>query len=90
MQNGIRQGSILSPHLFNVFMDELNVRLNRSNLGCHIANNPMNNLSWADDLVIVSPSSQALCGMLTICESFAWDHMMIFNTQKNEVHAISC
>ena len=84
MQNGIRQGSILSPYLFNVFMDELNIKLNQSNLGCHIANNPMNNLSWADDLVIITPSSHALCGMLAVCESFARNHLMIFNTKKTK------
>ena len=64
MKNGIRQGSILSPHLFSIYVDELNYMLNRSGVGCHVANTPMNNLSYADDLVIISPSASALNELL--------------------------
>ena len=57
MKNGIRQGSILSPHLFNVYVDGLNHSLNGSRIGCHIANEAMNNFSYADDLVLLAPST---------------------------------
>ena len=83
MKNGIRQGSILSPHLFSVYVDDLNHILNRSRVGCHIANTPMNNFSYADDLVIVSPLASALNELLKHCDNFAKDHYVIFSTTKS-------
>ena len=53
MNNGIRQGSIISPHLFNVYVDELNLLLTESKLGCHTGGEPVNSFSYADDLAIV-------------------------------------
>ena len=82
MNNGIRQGSILSPHLFNVYVDVLNHDLNKSRVGCHIANDPMNNFSYADDLVLVAPSVTALNDLLKICDRFAKDNYVIFSTAK--------
>ena len=34
MGNGIRQGSIISPYLFNIYVDELNILLSKSGIGC--------------------------------------------------------
>ena len=86
MTNGIRKGSYLSPYIFNVYVEALNEMLNDSGLGCCIGTSPTNNLSWADDLVIVSPSSHALQEMLNICDSFAKEHLLIFNTKKTNVY----
>ena len=36
MSNGIRQGSCLSPKLFSVYVDELNIMLKNSQVGCHV------------------------------------------------------
>ena len=33
--NGVKQGAILSPILFSVYMDELFERLEKSGVGCH-------------------------------------------------------
>ena len=84
MSNGIKQGSLISPYIFNVYVECLNDMLNNSGLGCCIGTNPLNNLSWADDLVILSPSSHAMQDMLKICDNFAKEHLMIFNTKKTK------
>ena len=83
MKNGIRQGSVLSPILFNVYVDQLNVLLNDSRIGCHIANKAVNNFAYADDLAIVCPSASALNDLLRICEDFARHHYIQFSTNKS-------
>ena len=42
--NGVRQGSILSPHLFAVYVDDLSVNLIDSGQGCCIDNVCINHL----------------------------------------------
>ena len=81
-KNGLRQGSILSPYFFNIYVDELNVQLAESGIGCHIADKAFNNFSYADDLVILSPSARGLQILLDICEEFAICHDIVFNTTK--------
>ena len=83
MSNGIRQGSMLSPYLFNVYVDDLNIKLNGTKVGCYISNRPFNNFSYADDLALVAPSATALNQLLKTCESFASDNYIVFSTTKS-------
>ena len=83
MSNGIRQGSVLSPLLFNVYVDQLNVLLNESRIGCHIGNKVLNNFAYADDLAIVCPSASGLNDLLRLCEEFARRHYIQFSTSKS-------
>ena len=41
MTNGIRQGSLISPLLFNVYIDEMSGSLSESNVGCHVGGSPL-------------------------------------------------
>ena len=50
--NGVRQGGILSPYLFCVYMDDLCKKLNNVNAGRFMGTELINNLMYADDLVI--------------------------------------
>jgi hypothetical protein len=49
VSNGVRQGGILSPKLFTVYMDDLIERLIATGVGCHIGDKCVNNLWYADD-----------------------------------------
>ena len=44
--NGVRQGGILSPIFFNVYMDDLSVTLKNSKLGCCINGTIINHLMY--------------------------------------------
>ena len=60
VSNGVRQGGVLSPLLYNVYTDDLTVKLSKSKYGCEINNVKMNNLCYADDMILVAPSVIAL------------------------------
>ena len=82
VSNGVRQGGILSPILFNVFMNDLSVQLNGVKTGCHINDVPYNHLFYADDSVLLAPTPFALQKLLDICDQFAKTCELVYNTKK--------
>ena len=54
--NGVRQGGILSPKLFSVYMDDR--LLINSGIGCFIDNVCFNHVFYADDLCLIEPYAQ--------------------------------
>jgi hypothetical protein len=83
--NGVRQGGILSPYLFNIYLDDLSVILKKQYAGCKIADRIINHLLYADDLVIMCPSYRGLQDLLDICGEYADKHDIKFNTKKSVV-----
>ena len=82
--NGIRQGGLLSPFLFNLYMDQLSVNLNNSKVGCTIYNLLICHLCYADDMVLIAPSLFALKSLIAICELYAILFDVIYNTDKTK------
>ena len=82
VKNGVRQGGVLSPILFNVFMDNLSVELNKANIGCSIDTVFYNHLFYADDSVLIAPSPVALQKLINICEEYAISNDILYNTKK--------
>ena len=50
VSNGVKQGGIISPILFNWYMDGLSVLLNSCNIGGQIGHTFLNNLCYAEYL----------------------------------------
>ena len=82
VSNGIRQGGILSPLFFNVYVDDLSVQLNKLNIGCISKDMIINHLMYADDLVLISPSTAGLQQLIDICQRFGVAHDIIFNPTR--------
>jgi len=81
--NGVRQGSILSPHLFAIYIDDLSSLLVKSGKGCYIGNNVINHLLYADDLCLMAPSPGGLQSLIDICSEFGINNDIVFNPQKS-------
>ena len=55
VSNGVRQGGVLSPYLFALYIDDLSVKLNCVKAGCFLGNSRLNHIIYADDLCCFSP-----------------------------------
>ena len=83
--NGVRQGGILSPYLFNVYVDELSEQLKMCNVGCSVNGHLINHIMYAEDLVLISPSSARLRQLLQECETFGMSHDIRYYAKKSTV-----
>jgi hypothetical protein len=88
VSNGVRQGGILSPYLFNVYMDDLSKKLNACSTGCMNGLLLLNHLMYADDLVIFSPYSGGLQMLLKICSEYGIDNNVKYNAIRSTVMVI--
>ena len=80
--NGVRQGGILSPYLFSLYVDDLSKELNCLRVGCVMGDMIINHILYADDIVLISPSSRGLDELLICCEKFGIEHSITFNVNK--------
>ena len=84
-KNGVKQGGIISPILFCIYIDDLLVTLKESGYGCHIGPYYCGALGYADDICLLSPSLSGLNRMIKICEQYADDHCIMFNGSKSQL-----
>jgi len=82
--NGVKQGRILSPVLFCVYIDELLLALRQTNVKCFMDSWFVGTLAYADDIVLMAPSATAVRQMLAVCDEFAVKLDARFNASKSK------
>ena len=81
--NGIKQGSILSPVLFNIYMDKLSMTLNNTAIGGQIGGQLLNYLCYADGMCLISIYSAGMQELLNVCHSYSIEHSLLYNGNKS-------
>ena len=76
---GVRQGGVLSPVLFAVYVNDLILKLISANLGCRIGDTSICCLFYADDIVLLASSVSKLQLMLSLCD----DEMLLLDLKFN-------
>lgn len=86
--NGVRQGSLLSPRLYCVYMDDLSSILNNLQIGCYVNKIIVNHLMYADDVILFSPSRKGLQTLLQVTYEYGEENDISFNATKS--HLLVC
>ena len=83
ISNGTRQGAILSPIFWSVYVDPLLQRLRMLGLGAHVAGLFMGAVCYADDILLIAPTWRSMQRMLDEAESFAEESNTEFSIDEH-------
>jgi len=88
IRSGVRQGGVLSPSLFSIYIRQLIDSLKKSDFGCHVHGVYVGCIVYADDVILLSASVLHLQKMLDICSDQAADIDIVFNAKKSSLFAV--
>ena len=82
---GLYQGEILSPLLFNLYINDLTQIIYNKNEPAELDNCPINCLMYADDIVLISKSQEGLQRSLNSLNEYCNEWDLTVNTDKTKV-----
>ena len=92
IERGVRQGDMLSPFLFKLYIDDVLEEISRKGVGCKLGILRINILAYADDLVLIADNQKNLDDLyrvldekmqqLRLCINKAKSKAMIFTHSK--------
>jgi retron-type reverse transcriptase len=71
VMNGVKQGGILSPILFSLYIDELLEQLRASGCGCYVGTTFAGAFAYDDGIIILCPTKLAMKSQLNVALSYA-------------------
>ena len=83
-RNGIKQGRVISPVLFCVYVDGLLKLLSDAKVGCYIGHVFVGALAYADDIVLLALTAKAMRKLLSLCDEFASGFNVLFNAKMSK------
>ena len=82
---GTKQGGILSPDFFAMYMHDLIDQLKNSGYGTYVIKMCIACIFFADDIVLLSPSRHGLQKLLDICVKYCEKFCLDFNVAKSKI-----
>ena len=81
----MRQGGILSPDLYCLYVNDLIKRLEILNVGCYVLQVFLAALIYADDMALLAPSVKGLQLLLNECSDFCSEWDICLNVKKSKI-----
>jgi hypothetical protein len=75
INSGVKQGGVLSPFLFNYFINDLIEKVINEEGGCKIGDTKTSILAYCDDLILLSNSLKKLEKLIGICVDYSREWM---------------
>ena len=83
--SGVKQGCILSPTLFSIYINDLASKINDLNCGIQTDETMLSILLYADDIVLLAPDEISLQRMMNIVSEWCDDWKLTINDEKTKV-----
>ena len=85
---GVKQGGVLSPQLFNFFINELFEKIQNLGIGCKIENVKIPIMGFCDDTVLMATLISQLKILIEECEKYSKKWLLKYNVKKSVI--INC
>ena len=85
INQGVKQGDILSPLLFNIFMSDFSNYIEGAEGKLQIdSSKNINSLIWADDILLLSESEEGLNQLLELLSNYCQENKLTLNKDKTK------
>ena len=88
--NGVRQGGINSPLLFNFYLSFMMDDICKSKIGCQLALKSYSAIAYADDITLLAPSQSALQELLNMIARHLDCLDLKINALKTKIMVLDC
>ena len=84
-ERGLKQGCVLSPILFSLYMNDLGKILQETQLGIDIGDTNISCLMFADDICLIGRDNKSLLTLIDKTQDYAGKHGLEINPDKSEI-----
>lgn len=85
VQCGLKQGCLMSPLLFNLYINDLLEEITQLETGVDIGQTSVSVIVYADDIVLLTKSAEDLQSMMETLHAWSVKNSMVVNLEKSKV-----